>query len=166
MKQPQDTLLDEAREWLQHLRETGVDGHSILSQLIARMEPKADLVELNVNAREGEGTQVNAVFKGEAVKAFAASWIDWFRSEGAHNFITVDIRDPQNSESYSITMQKAGGKTPAQALAEQRAARDPVAQKIAARDVHYQLIEKYGLTDTPAANCEVRDLLVKLAAGE
>ena len=39
----------------------------------------------------------------------------------------------------------------------------PLAARIAARDVHYQLIERFGLADDPYTNAAVRELLVGLA---
>lgn len=76
--------------------------------------------KLNIDAAEGKPLNASATFEGGAVKLWAAAMVEWFRETGGQNFIVVDMTDPRTGESYSITMQKAGGKTPAQELAELR----------------------------------------------
>jgi hypothetical protein len=77
-------------------------------------------LKLNIENKE-EGFHAEAEFQGLAVKAFAASFIGWFRESGGKNFVTVDLVDPDNRfDSYSITMQRHTHpeKTPAHRIAE------------------------------------------------
>jgi hypothetical protein len=74
------------------------------------------------HAHEGEPLRAEARYQGEAVKLFAASVVQWFKDEGGENFATVELVDGLTRERYSITMQNALGKTPAQELSELRAA--------------------------------------------
>jgi hypothetical protein len=105
----------------------------------------AGLVEFNVSARRGEPWQANAQFKGEAIKAWAIGMVDCFTGEGATNYLTCELIDPRTSQRYEITMQKCGGKTPAQALSE-------AAATIAAlRSGAAQASDQAG-GDTPAAH--------------
>jgi len=83
--------------------------------------PTCHLTEMNINAKAGQPVEAVAVFEGRAVKAWAASLVEWFRVSGGQNYVTCDLRDPTTGEAYSITMQKAGGRTPAQDLLELRA---------------------------------------------
>lgn len=76
--------------------------------------------KMNMHYVEGEPFHAEATFEGGAVKLWAASMVEWFRESGGKNYIVVDMSDPRSGERYSITMQKAGGKTPAQELAELR----------------------------------------------
>lgn len=88
-------------------------------------EPAADpdvrLTKMNVRATTGEPVEAWAQFEGGAVKAWAASLVQWFRESGGQNYVTCDLRDPTTGEAYQITMQKAGGRTPAQDICELRA---------------------------------------------
>jgi hypothetical protein len=80
------------------------------------------MTDMEVHAYEGQGFRAEARFKGEAVKLFAANAVQWFRDSGGENYVTTELTDPNTHESYSITMQRACGKTPAQELSELRAA--------------------------------------------
>lgn len=80
----------------------------------------ARITEMSFKAKAGEPMEAMAVFDGGAVKAFAVSMVNWFRETGGKNYVTCDLRDPETGEQYQITMQKAGGRTPAQDLAELR----------------------------------------------
>lgn len=79
-----------------------------------------ELRELEMSADQGKYSAY-AKFGGGAVKIFAASMVQWFKQTGGKNFVTVEMFDPDTHERYELTMQKAGGKTPAQELAELRA---------------------------------------------
>lgn len=93
------------------------------------VEAPLKLVELEIRAHENEPVQMNAEFRGAAVKVLASHFVGWFEQAGAQNYITVDIIDPETGERYTITMQKAGGKTPAEEIRELRAAVQRYAQK-------------------------------------
>lgn len=84
-------------------------------------DDEARITEMNIKAKAGEPMEATACFEGGPVKAFAASMVNWFRETGGKNYVTCDLRDPETGESYQITMQKAGGRTPAQDLVELRA---------------------------------------------
>lgn len=77
--------------------------------------------KLNIDAEEGRPLNASATFEGGAVKLWAASMVEWFRESGGQNYIVVDMSDPRTGERYSITMQRAGARTPAQDLSELRA---------------------------------------------
>jgi hypothetical protein len=83
-------------------------------------DPDVCLTEMNISAKAGEPMEAYAQFEGGAVKAWAVSLVQWFRDSGGENYVTCDLRDPTTGEAYSITMQKAGGRTPAQDLCELR----------------------------------------------
>lgn len=106
----------------------GLHGNTMLKAAIADIrrltedaEPDVQMTDLSIEVHEGGPFHGEARFKGEAVKAFAASAVEWFRECKGDNFVTVDLVDPSTHECYSITMQRAGGKTPAQIIAELRA---------------------------------------------
>jgi hypothetical protein len=84
-------------------------------------EPDARITEMTFKAKAGEPMEALAVYEGGAMKVFAASMVQWFRESGGQNYVTCDLRDPATGEAYQITMQKAGGRTPAQDLTELRA---------------------------------------------
>lgn len=87
------------------------------------VELEAQLVSIRrMNMRLDEGClEADALFEGAAVKLWASSMAEWFRETGGMNYVTVEMSDPTTGERYSITMQRAGGKTPAQDLSELRA---------------------------------------------
>jgi hypothetical protein len=79
-------------------------------------EGLARLKSLNFQANETDPMIVDAAFDGAAVKLFAASAVHWFKETGGQNFVTLDMSDPRTGEHYQVTMQKAGGMTPAQKI--------------------------------------------------
>jgi len=80
----------------------------------------ARLKSMNFRTPEGEDEQmiIDAAFDGAAVKLFAAAAAHWFKETGGENFVTLDMSDPKSGDHYQLTMQKAGGKTPAQKIME------------------------------------------------
>lgn len=76
----------------------------------------AHLTSIDYKADGVHPTVANAAFDGAAVKLFAASAVQWFKDTGGKNFVTLDMNDPKTGEHYEVTMQKAGGMTPAQKL--------------------------------------------------
>lgn len=78
----------------------------------------ARLTSLNFKADEDSPMVIDAAFDGAAVKLFAAAAARWFNETGGKNFVTLDMSDPRTGEHYQLTMQKAGGKTPAQRMGE------------------------------------------------
>ena len=78
----------------------------------------ARITSMDFKAPEDDPLVANAAFDGAAVKFFAAAAVHWFKATGGKNFVTLDMHDPRTGEHYEITMQKAGGKTPAQRLSE------------------------------------------------
>lgn len=70
---------------------------------------------------------MEATFSGSAVKAWAFLAVDWFKETGGKNYVTMDMVDTRDGSRYTLTMQKAGGRTPAQELAELRAKIGPPA---------------------------------------
>lgn len=78
------------------------------------------LKSLNVDAEIGKPYSVSATFDGEGVKAFAAHLVEWFRAQKGDNFVTIDMTDPVTKEKFELTMQRVGGKSPAQVLGELR----------------------------------------------
>ncbi|MFL6600758.1 MAG: hypothetical protein ACJ8R9_05450 [Steroidobacteraceae bacterium] len=89
----------------------------------AQEMPAVQMTDLSIEAHEGQPFKAEAHFKGEVVKLFAATAIEWFKECQGDNFVTVDLTDPNTRQRYSITMQRAGGQTPAELIAELRAAR-------------------------------------------
>lgn len=83
-------------------------------------EPEVRLTEMSLKAKEGEPFEATGQFQGDAVKEWALAMVQSFREKGGVNYIACDLSDPTTGERYSITMQKAGGRTPAQDLAELR----------------------------------------------
>lgn len=82
-------------------------------QCIEHEEVMLHIKKLNVCLEEGKPFSADAVFGGAMVKIFAGSMINWFKETGGKNYVTVQITDPSTAEQYAITMQKVGGKTPA-----------------------------------------------------
>lgn len=68
-----------------------------------------------------DNIDVEATFSGAAVKAWCFLAVDWFKETGGKNYVTMDMVDSRDGARYTMTMQKAGGRTPAQDLAELRA---------------------------------------------
>lgn len=81
--------------------------------------------KMNMHYVEGEPFHAEATFEGGAVKLWAASMVEWFRESGGKNYIVVDMSDPRTGERYSITMQRAGARTPTQDLTELRSRLSP-----------------------------------------
>lgn len=79
-------------------------------------EAIAHLTSIDYKADGVHPTVANAAFDGAAVKLFAASAAHWFKETGGENFVTLDMSDPKTGDHYQITMQKAGGITPAQKI--------------------------------------------------
>jgi hypothetical protein len=77
--------------------------------------------EVNIRAAEGEPFHGEALFAGEAVKAWAQSMVEWFRQSNGKNYVTVDLTSPDGMERYEVTMRKSNGETPAQQLVAMRA---------------------------------------------
>ena len=75
------------------------------------------MTDLNISASEGHPFRAEATFKGDAVKIFAASVMQWFREQKGDNFVTCEVTDSETRERYELTMRRAGAKTPAQELA-------------------------------------------------
>jgi hypothetical protein len=109
-------------------------------------EPSVTLTEMSFTAREDEPIQGTAQFKGDAVKEWAVSMVQWFREKGGINYVACDLSDPTTGERFEITMQKAGGRTPAQDLAEMRAA--------------------LNRAEPPAGDPEIEALCARLKSGE
>lgn len=76
-------------------------------------EAIAHLTSIDYKADGVHPTVANAAFDGAAVKLFAASAAHWFKETGGENFVTLDMSDPKTGDHYQLTMQKAGGITPA-----------------------------------------------------
>jgi hypothetical protein len=92
--------------------------HRECAECRATKEGIARLTRLDFKAEVDHPMVVDAAFDGAAVKLFAASAVHWFKETGGQNFVTLDMSDPRTGEHYQVTMQKAGGKTPAQRIAE------------------------------------------------
>lgn len=76
------------------------------------------LTSLNFSAREGQPIEINAQFAGESMRIFAAHLGEWFRMNGGQNFFAMELTDPVTKDHFTLTMQRCGGKTPAQRLRE------------------------------------------------
>jgi len=81
-------------------------------------EYQKEVVRVRELALDADRGTLDVAFDGPAVKIFAAKMVQWFRKEGGKNYVTMDLFDPATGDRYSITMQRAGGTTPAQALYE------------------------------------------------
>jgi hypothetical protein len=79
---------------------------------------RGEVARVRELAMDADRGTLAIAFDGPAIKIFAAEMVQWFKKEGGRNYVTLDLRDPPTGESYSITMQRAGGKTPAQDLRE------------------------------------------------
>lgn len=87
-------------------------------------EVEAGLVRLksiDYKADVDDGMVLNAAFEGAAVKLFAAAAVHWFYETGGQNFVTMNVDDPRTGQAFTLTMQKAGGKTPSDRIAELQA---------------------------------------------
>lgn len=80
----------------------------------------ARCTSVNISAAAGEPMDANATFQGVAVQAFAAHMAQWFDKEGGKNFVTLDM-NAVDGRRFELTMQRAGGETPAQKLSAMRA---------------------------------------------
>lgn len=58
---------------------------------------------------------------GPAATMFAAMMIEWFKRTGGVNYVTCAVQDRRTGARYEITMQRCGGKTPADVIAELKA---------------------------------------------
>jgi hypothetical protein len=84
------------------------------------LESAAKLDEMSYKLADGK-ISAEAFFGGPAVKFFAGVMVGWFKETGGKNYVVCDLNDPKTGERYTVTMQRAGGKTPAQEIGELRA---------------------------------------------
>lgn len=115
-------VLEQLAESLPESLEAPTSPEAVESPIESHPSSEARITELSLHAREGEPFTAEAILQGEPIKRFAASALGWFRAMGGESFVTTELTDAETRERYAITMQRAGGKTPAQALAEARAA--------------------------------------------
>jgi ribosomal protein L29 len=101
---------------MSELNELSALSHAELIERVLSLEQtQLKLRDYNVRSDE-RGFEAKANFSGEAVKAFANLALQWFRESGGVNFVTLELTDSCSGEGYSLTMQKAGGTTPAEKL--------------------------------------------------
>lgn len=126
-----ETLLEEAHSALQHWEASDEETPDCVVEALESInaaleivrgasEPEVRLTEMSLKAREGEPFEATGQFQGDAIKEWAVAMVQSFREKGGINYIACDLSDPTTGERYEITMQKAGGRTPAQDLAELR----------------------------------------------
>ena len=76
------------------------------------------LKRLDFKAEVDHPMVIDAAFDGAAVKLWAAAAVHWFKDTGGKNYVTMEMTDPRTGEKYELTMQKIGGKTPAEKIGE------------------------------------------------
>jgi hypothetical protein len=96
-------------------------GCSVERVAVMHEDELCHMTSLDVRMREGEPVQIDATFAGEAMRMFAAHMAEYFRREGGKNFIVLDMSDPNTGDRFQITMQRAGGETPAVKIAKLQA---------------------------------------------
>lgn len=85
-------------------------------ELLARIDEleRTQLALESYNLRgDAQGFSGDVRLRGTAVKAFCAMAMQWFKAARGVNFVMMDVTDPRDGAAYSMTMQKAGGLTPA-----------------------------------------------------
>jgi hypothetical protein len=130
------SLLDETRKLLRQMRDDVFNGGTLTGrsqrageELIHRIddvlatpetnpEPTVESFDMRASYDAAKGLEASATFKGDAVKAWCVIAVDWFREVGGKSFVSMDMTDPRDGEHYTMTIQRAGGKTPAQEIAE------------------------------------------------
>lgn len=83
--------------------------------------PALESFDMRASYDAAKGLEASATFRGDAVKEWCVIAVDWFREVGGKSFVTMDMTDPRDGEYYTMTIQRAGGKTPAQEIAELKA---------------------------------------------
>lgn len=78
------------------------------------------MTTLDVHAEVGQPFEATATFQGQGVALFAEHMLEWFREQRGENFVTLDLIDKKDGQRYQITMQRLGGKSPAEELSELR----------------------------------------------
>jgi hypothetical protein len=84
-------------------------------------EPTLESFDMRASYDAAKGLEATATFKGDAVKEWCKIAVDWFRETGGKNFVVMDMTDPRDGEHYTLTVQRAGGKTAAQEIGELKA---------------------------------------------
>jgi hypothetical protein len=87
-----------------------------ITELLARIDDleRTQVALSSYNLRGNEsGFSGDVRFGGTAVKAFCAMAMQWFRQARGVNYVVMDVIDVTDGAAYSMTMQKAGGSTPA-----------------------------------------------------
>lgn len=84
-------------------------------------EPTLEAFDMRASFDAAKGLEASATFRGDAVKEWCVIAVDWFREVGGKSFVSMDMTDPRDGEHYTMTVQRAGGKTPAQEIAELKA---------------------------------------------
>ncbi len=59
-----------------------------------------------------EGDKIDATMAGEAVRVFSIALAETFRNSGALNYIEMMANSPDGADRFTVTVQRAGGKTP------------------------------------------------------
>ncbi len=102
----------------------------------------ARCTSVNINAEEGKPLEANATFQGEAMRWFAAHMAQWFRNSGGVNFVSLEATDPETKDVFEITMQRAGGETPAKQLSQMHAELDRLREITQKVDDHSYLLSR------------------------
>lgn len=76
-------------------------------------------IRQHIQFKEDGSVFVKAEFTGGTV---IDEWIrlavDWFRQHSGHNFVSMDFTDFRDGQEYTFTVQRQGGRTPSQSIAE------------------------------------------------
>jgi hypothetical protein len=110
-------VMDE-REFEQNLLR-GTEVRELREEVQQLKDTIAKCTSVNISAAAGESMDAHATFQGVAVQAFAAHMAHWFDKEGGKNFVTLDM-NAADGRRFELTMQRAGGETPAQKLVKMR----------------------------------------------
>lgn len=77
---------------------------------MSNADPK--VTDFDVSTAPGSLTDAKAVFEGTAVQLLARDLVQWFRENGAQNYVTLNLSDPDTGDGYELTMQRTDHETP------------------------------------------------------
>jgi len=79
---------------------------------------KVELNDIKILKMAMENGKIDMTIESPKAKLFLASIVQIFRQNGAKNYYTVDLRDAETNESFSVTIQNNKGLSSAQILNE------------------------------------------------
>lgn len=110
---------------------------------------KEQVKEFDVLYTRIKDGQLDMSVRGTTLKAITACFIQAFIQNGGTNFFLYDLKDDKNNK-YSVTIQKAEGKTPVEILSEYKQ-KSNVAERAFKNiiTIFYDVLKQLPITDKP-----------------